>query len=412
VAEIQVHQFENGLTLLGEAMPWLESAAFSISVPAGGRYDPADRPGLSNLVCEMVERGCGQRDSRTYIEDLEYLGVDSHSSASNSHIAFAGAMPADNLLPALQIYSDVLRRPQLPASQVEDAKKVCYQEILSLEDDLAQQVMLELRRLHYPDPLGRSSLGTLEGVQLMTIDDVQRHFDQWFRPQGTILGVAGRLDWQRLVECIENTLGDWTAEEVAEPTTSPAPGGLSYLPHDSQQTHIGVSFPTVPYRHPDYYKARGAVGVLSDGMSSRLFSEIREKRGLCYTVYASLHSLLDQACVVSYAGTSAERAQETLDVLLQELLKLRDGICEDELDRLKVQIRSSLVMQQESSRSRASAIAGDWYHLKTTRSLGEIQQKIDELSVNSINTFLESHAPSSFDVVTLGPEALKVAYEI
>jgi predicted Zn-dependent peptidase len=116
--------------------------------------------------------------------------------------------------------------------------------------------------------------------------------------------------------------------------------------------------------------------------------------------------------VVSYAGTSAERAQETLDVLLQELLKLRDGICEDELDRLKVQIRSSLVMQQESSRSRASAIAGDWYHLKTTRSLGEIQQKIDELSVNSINTFLESHAPSSFDVVTLGPEALKVAYEI
>lgn len=412
MAEIRVHHFDNGLILLGESMPWLESAAFSISVPAGSRYDPAERPGLSNLVCEMVERGCGSRDSREYLEALEYLGVDSHSSASNSHIAFAGAMPADNLIPSLQIYADVLRRPLMPANQVEDAKKVCYQEVLALEDDLAQQVMLELRRLHYPDPLGRSSLGTVEGVTSMTLDDIQGHFERWFRPQGTILGVAGRIDWQQLVDCVETTLGDWNSKEVPEPSTQPAPGGVSYLPHDSQQTHIGVSFPTVPYRHPDYYQARGAVGVLSDGMSSRLFSEIREKRGLCYTVYASLHSLLDQACVVSYAGTSADRAQETLDVLLQELLKLRDGIDKDELDRLKVQVRSSLVMQQESSRSRAGAIAGDWYHLKTTRTLGEIQQKIDELSVDSINAFLEEHSPRLFDVVTLGPEALKVSYEV
>ena len=144
-------------------------------------------------------------------------------------------------------------------------------------------------------------------------------------------------------------------------------------------------------------------------MSSRLFAEIREKRGLCYTVYASLHSLYDHACVLAYAGTSADRAQETLSLLLNEFKRMKDGISEAELDRLKVQIRSNLVMQQESSRSRASAIAGDWYHLGTTRTLAEIQRQIDGLSVNSINEYLECHPPQTFDVVTLGPNALEVS---
>jgi predicted Zn-dependent peptidase len=409
VSEILVHQFKNGLILLGEAMPWLESAAFSISVPAGGRYDPPDRFGLANLVCEMTERGAGTRDSRRYIEDLEYLGVDSHSTASNSHIAFAGAMPAENLLPAIEIYSDVLRKPHLPESQFEDAKKVCYQEVLSLKDDLAQQVMLELKRLHYPEPLGRSPLGTLKDVSSATLHDVQTHHETRFRPEGTLIGVAGNIDWHRLVEGVEQLLGDWESRPLPEIEITPSTGGVQHLTQDCQQTHIGVAYPTVPYRHPDYYKARGAVGVLSDGMSSRLFAEIREKRGLCYTVYASLHSLFDHACVLAYAGTSADRAQETLSLLLNEFKRMKDGISEAELDRLKVQIRSNLVMQQESSRSRASAIAGDWYHLGTTRTLAEIQRQIDDLSVNSINEYLECNPPQTFDVVTLGPNALEVS---
>ena len=143
-------------------------------------------------------------------------------------------------------------------------------------------------------------------------------------------------------------------------------------------------------------------------MSSRLFQEIREKRGLCYSVFAANHSLKDRACVVCYSGTTSDRAQQTLDVLIDQLILLQQGIQEDELMRLKVQIRSGLVMQQESCRSRAAAIAGDWFHLGRIRSLDELNQEVNRLSVESINRYLCDHPPRDFVVVTLGPHSLSL----
>lgn len=143
-------------------------------------------------------------------------------------------------------------------------------------------------------------------------------------------------------------------------------------------------------------------------MSSRLFTEVREKRGLCYTVFASSHSIKDDACVVCYSGTAAERAQETLDVIIHELTELQRGIREDELQRLKTQIQSGLIMQQESCRGRTGAIAGDWFHLGRVRTLDEIKEKIDSLTVGTINSYLEQNPPANFDVVTLGPQPLEM----
>ena len=157
---------------------------------------------------------------------------------------------------------------------------------------------------------------------------------------------------------------------------------------------------------------RGAVGILSDGMSSRLFTELREKRGLCYAVFASLHSVLNQACIVSYVGTGADRAQESLDALVEQLVQLRQGVSQAELDRLKVQIRSSLVMQQESSRARAGSIAGDWFHLGRARTLAEVNDLINELSVERINQFVREHPLQDFNLVTLGPEPLELNHAV
>jgi len=154
------------------------------------------------------------------------------------------------------------------------------------------------------------------------------------------------------------------------------------------------------------------VGVLSDGLSSRLFTEVREKRGLCYTVSASYHSLRDRAQVICYSGTTTQRAQETLDVLIEQLTLLRQGIDEAELRRLKVQVRSSLIMQQESCRARANAIAGDWMHLGRVRTLDEINEKITGLTVESVNQFLANHPPRDFVVVTLGAESLEFQRDI
>jgi predicted Zn-dependent peptidase len=164
----------------------------------------------------------------------------------------------------------------------------------------------------------------------------------------------------------------------------------------------------VAYNHPDYFKARGAVGVLSDGMSSRLFTEVRENRGLCYAVYAMYHSLRDRGSVLCYAGTSSDRAQETLDVTLFELSRLREGIRSDELERLKARVKSALILQQESSSSRSSSLAADWYYLGRARSLDEVSRIIDDLTCEGINHYLAAHPPSDFVVVTVGDIPLEV----
>jgi predicted Zn-dependent peptidase len=148
--------------------------------------------------------------------------------------------------------------------------------------------------------------------------------------------------------------------------------------------------------------------VLSDGMSSRLFTEVREKRGLVYTVYAACQSMRDRGAILSYAGTTAERAQETLDVMLAELKSLYDGITADEIDRLKGRIKRSLIIQQESSPSRAGSIALDWYYLNRVRTMAELSQIIDNLSADSINTYLAANRPQHFTITTVGRDKLQV----
>ena len=406
--EVFQHQYDNGLVLLAESMPWLDSAAFAILLPTGCIHDPEPRQGLSNFACEMVQRGCGDLDSRQFVEALERLGVDRSSAVSISHTSYGGATLSENLYSALSLHADLVRRPLLPESQIEEGRRVCCQELRAIEDDLAQKVMQSLRNRHYPAPWGRSSQGKLDAVEQMTIDEVRAHIDANYRPQNCIISVAGDVNWPRLKDHIEDLFGDWQSVPSQDIAEQPATQGTEHIPHNSSQTHIAVAYPSVPYRDDDYFQARAAVGVLSDGMSSRLFTEVREKRGLCYTVYASCHSLRDRGGVLCYSGTSTERAQETLDVLLAELRRLSDGIQQEELDVLKARLKSNLIMQQESSAARSAAIAGDWYHLGRIRRMDELSQTLDELSVDSINTYLAANPPRDFTVVTLGQKPLEV----
>ena len=410
--QVLSHQLANGLTLIGQPMPWLESAAFSIHLPAGCQHDPADKLGLANFTCEMVQRGCGDLDSRQFVEALDMLGVDYSSSCSVYHTRFGGAMKKEELLPTLNIFADVLQRPQLPPQQMDDGRLVCFQELRAIDDDLAQRTMIELRQRYYGDPLGRIAEGSQAGLENITVSDIDSFVNTIYRPNETILAIAGNFDFQQVQDHVEAIFGGWSPQDVATPKRTPPTHGTHHFEYDSNQTHIALAFQGIPYSSDEYYHHRAAIGVLSDGMSSRLFAEVREKRGLCYTVYASCHSVKDEGSVVCYSGTSADRAQETLDVLVEQLLNLYDGVTEDELERLKVQIRSGLIMQQESSRSRANSIAGDWFHLGRVRSLDEVNESIDSLTVDSINQFLASHRPAQFDLVTLGPKPLEFNHGI
>lgn len=402
------HVYPNGLVLLAEPMESVESVAFTFRVPAGTVVEPRGQGGLAGVTCEMILRGAGPRDNRQFVNDLDNLGVERGENVGDAHVVFRGATLARNLTPALEIYADTLRRPHLPDDQIEPCRLIALQELAAVEDEPAHKVMLELRRRHFPDPWGRPSQGEQASLEALTLADVQNYFRRVYRPNGTILGIAGRIEWDRLKDDIGRLLGDWPAladPKIQEHQTGPP---REHIGHESNQTQIGLAYPSVAYRDDDYYVASAAVGVLGDGMSSRLFTEVREKRGLCYSVYASHGTLVDRGSVFCYAGTSAERAQETLDVMLREIVHLAEGIESGELDRLKARIKSSLIMQQESTSARSALLTRDWYFLGRVRTLDEVEAIVDGLSANEINRYLASHPPQQFTIVTLGPKALEV----
>lgn len=389
-------------------MDWVESAAFSILTPVGSTLDPADRPGLASFVCEMSTRGSGQLAKRPFMDRLDFLGLDRGESVSELATTFSGATIGQSLPEVLGIYAAVLRDAHLPEEEREAAEQTLLQEVYAAEDDPQHKVIMRLREKYYGDPLGRPPHGTEAGITATTLDEIRSHYARYYRPNGTIIGVAGRFSWDMLRAQVEELFGDW--EPATEASTTPSRERPKYYHEaaDSHQTHVAVALPSLPYRHPDFFLAGTAVSVLSGGMSSRLFTEIREKRGLCYSVYASHQSFRDLASIQCYAGTRPERAQETLDVLLEELVRLSDGVTESELDRVKAQYKSSLVMQQESSYGRSLSLVRDWFHLGRIRTMEEIQDKIDGLSTESLNAFLKANPCQDWTIVTLGPEPLKV----
>ena len=311
-----------------------------------------------SVLCDLMTRGAGSLDSVELSNALDSLGVQRQEGVERTHLGFSGAMLADNLGDALRLYADIVQRPHLPDDEFPAVVSGAEQALRALEDEPRQKVMLELRRRCYNAPWGLPSEGSLEGLAKLTTRAVKRHFDQCVQPNETILGIAGKVDFAAIVELAEEILGDWKPKPAPEFKTGPRGPARDHIHHESTQTQIGIAYDSVPYSDPEYYAAWAAVGVLSGGSSSRLFTEIREKRGLCYSVYALLLSLKHEGRVLCYAGTNVERsAQQTHDLTLQELQRLGDGILQSELDRCQARAKSSLIMQQESSTARASSIA-------------------------------------------------------
>ncbi len=405
---VQSRTFANGLTVLVQPMPWLRTAAFSLSLPAGVENEPDDRPGLASLVCEMVQRGAGRYSSRELVAIQDELGIDGSSGTSSRMVSFGAAMPAESLPTAIGLYADVVRRPHLPADQLDDARLMAVQELRAIEDEPVSRVMRRLRELHYGDRLGRSATGTMESLESITQDDVRGLFAERYHATDSVLAVAGNVIPEAVFQLAEETLGDWRSGDVVPPV--PATGGpaTEHMESSSSQTHIGFSFDSIPYGHEDYFVMRAGIGILSDGMSSRLFDRVREQRGLCYTVSASCNSLKQAAGVFGYAGTTPARAQETLDVTLHEIHHLIDDLDPHELERWKVRIQSSLIMEQESSSSRASSMANDWLQLGRVMTLDELETAIESITLDQVQQYYRIHRPKNFRLVTSGPHELKI----
>jgi len=399
-----IFHFKNGLVLLAEEMEWCESVSYSLLVPGGSNDDPADLPGLANFTCEMITRGAGGLDNRGLSDAFENLGSERSEAVSQTHTSYSAQTLASHFFPTLELTAKMVRQPHLNGKQIEAARQVILQEIIAIEDEPSSKMMIELARNFFPDPWGKPSCGEIPGVEKITVPHVRDFHRRWYQSDGAILSVAGKFDTEALLVKVEELFGDWP------PQTHPAPAetvqGCQYvhIPYESNQTHLGVAFSAVPLDHPDYLAAWCGVNAISGGVSGRLFTELREKRGLCYAISASYLTLARRGCVFCYCGSTAARAKESLEVLLEELQKLKEGITEEELHRVVVRAKYSLVTQQESTSSRSAAMARDWYHLGRIRTKEEIEQGLTSLTAERINAYWGSQPVAPFYIVSLGPE--------
>jgi predicted Zn-dependent peptidase len=404
--QVHQHTLANGLVLLAERMSHVRSAAINFLVPAGAAYDPPGRLGLASVLADLMTRGAGSRDSRQLALALDNLGVDRDESVGAVNMRFWGSTLARNVPAALDLFADVLRRPHLPEDELEPVQALALQDLQGLEDSPQQKVMVELRRRYYPHPLNQDRRGVAEHIEELTIDEVRAQYARLFRPNGAILSVAGNVEWEPLKAQVERLFGDWPVGDDGGIVPSASTPQSDHIHKDTQQTQIALAYPAAPIGTPEYYPARAAASVLSGGMASRLFTEVREKRGLCYSVSAWHETFKDRGSMLAYAGTRAERAQETLDVTVGELRRLRDGVTDDEIDRVKAGLKSSLIMQEESTSARAGAIATDWYYLGRVRSFDEVQAAIDGLTPAAVVGYLDRYPARGLTLVTLGPAPL------
>mgnify|MGYP001099800128 CR=1 FL=1 len=401
------HTLDSGMVLLAEPMEGVESAAFGFMLPAGAATLPDGCCGAGTVITDWIMRGAGERDSRQLGDELDGLGLHRVSSVGSAHITIGSALEATNLPKALDLYADIILRPRLTVDQFEPARQLAIDGVLSLDDDPRHKVMLKLREQFYRSPLGRSTVGHLEELENLTAETTSGIISDRFDIPKTIMAVAGKYDFDALRDQVEKLFG--TASGRAAEPVSPGDKGEPYthIQNDGAQVHIGLMTETITPVHERYYDARVAVSVLSGGMSARLFTEVREKRGLCYAIGARYHSLKDAAGIACYAGTTPDKAQETFDVIITEFKRLAEGITQEELDRSKTGLKSSLILQSESSSSRAGAIASDYYMLGRIRTLDEIKEGIEATTIDSVLSFLNDNKFEEFTVVTIGPKTIE-----
>ncbi len=409
MSRIRTFTLECGMPLLVESMPGVRSLGLTWLVPAGSARDPEARQGASAIWAEMLMRGAGELDSRAQADMFDRLGAARGAGVETFYLGLSGTLLGARLGEVLPLVADMVRRPRFDESALGPARDLCLQAIDAQKDDPQERLMVLLRARHAPPPINRSPLGTREGIERVTASEVKSLWHERARPVGSILALAGEVNADDAARRLDGLLRGWSGVAPAVSWGRPTTRGYHHEREDANQTHIAVAYDAPPEPDAGAWPERLAVAALSDGMSGRLFSEVREKRGLCYSVHASYAADAKYGRVVAYSGTTPPRAQETLDVLLSELKRITTAagrMTEDEFRRAAIGLKSRLVMSGESTSGRAAALARDWHKLGRARSLEELAGEIDALTLPRINEHLERRSLGEFTVATLGPEAL------
>jgi len=355
---VRITSLPSGLQVVTQDMSHLESAAIGVWVGAGSRFEEDNEHGLSHLLEHMAFKGTKTRSAADIAEEIEAVGGEVNAATSVETTSYyARVLKADVPL-ALDILSDILRNSVFDAEELEREQHVILQEIGAALDTPEDRVYDIFAEAAYPgQPIGRTILGTAETVKAAASPMLDTYLGRHYRGPAMVIAAAGAVDHDRLVELAGGALDGLAADTGPAPVAATYLGGEVREERELMESQIMLGFQGIPYGADDFYTAQILSSIVGGGMSSRLFQEVREKRGLCYSIYAFHWSFADTGIFGVHAATGPEDVAELMPVIVEELDRAAGEIADKEVKRARAQLRAGLLMTLESPAARAGQLA-------------------------------------------------------
>ena len=384
--KLQQSILPNGLRVVTETVPHLESATIGVWADVGARHEPESLNGVAHMLEHMAFKGTARRTARAIAEEIEAVGGYLNAYTSREHTVYYARVLKDDTALAVDLLSDILLHSTFDPEELERERHVILQEIGQAHDTPDDLVFDLLQEASYPgQAMGRPILGTTPTVSAMGRGDLDGYLKTHYRADRLVVVGAGRIEHQALVEMVADTLGSVPGQPRPAAAAALYGGGERRMSRELEQVHLTLAFPGVPYRDPEYFAYQVYATVLGGGMSSRLFQEVREVRGLAYSVYAYAQSYVDSGGVGVYAGTGASEVAELVPVIAQEMQSLTTTAGEPEIARARAQLKAGLLMSLESSSSRMDQIGRQMLVYGRVLPIEEIVAAIDAVDVAAVH---------------------------
>mgnify|MGYP000518659304 FL=1 len=387
---IQLHTLSNGFRIVTENMPGLKSASIGIWVQAGGRHERIEQNGIAHFLEHMAFKGTKTRSALQIAESIEDVGGYINAYTSREMTAFYARVLEDDVSLGLDVISDILLNPVFDPAEIEVERGVILQEIGQALDTPDDIIFDWLQEVAYPDQaLGRTILGPTERVSSFNRDDLQGFVGEHYGPNQMILSAAGAIDHDAIVREAEALFGHLPAVPRAPELLQPAKfgGGERRENKALEQVHFALALEGPTYLDPAIYTAQIYANAMGGGMSSRLFQEVRENRGLCYTIFAQAGAYEDSGMTTIYAGTSAEQIEELANVTIDEMKRAADDMSAAEVARARSQMKAGLLMGLESPSNRAERLARLLSIWNRIPSIDETIERIDDVTTGDVKDF-------------------------